>query len=121
MWKANGKTTTLQLFLDSLSPKTERLSLEEAVDLSRDRLILELEEVSDNSLIKVYIGICLECPRKTQETLMKMDGVPDEIRNKSLQNTRLKSHRYVFLLISLQTVYNILVETPEGSGAVGVT
>jgi hypothetical protein len=23
MWKANGKTTTLQLFLDSLSPKTE--------------------------------------------------------------------------------------------------
>jgi hypothetical protein len=35
MWKANGKTTTLQLFLDSLSPKT--LSLEEAMDLSRDR------------------------------------------------------------------------------------
>ena len=23
MWKANGKTTTLSLFLDSLSPKTE--------------------------------------------------------------------------------------------------
>jgi hypothetical protein len=43
MWKANGKTTTLQLFLDSLSPKTEKLSLEEAMDLSRDRLILELE------------------------------------------------------------------------------
>jgi hypothetical protein len=41
MWKANGKTTTLLLFLDSLSPKT--LSLEEAMDLSRDRLILELE------------------------------------------------------------------------------
>jgi hypothetical protein len=29
MWKANGKTTTLQLFLDSLSPKL----LEEALDL----------------------------------------------------------------------------------------
>jgi hypothetical protein len=43
MWKANGKTTTLQLFLDSLSPKTKKLSLEEAMDLSQDRLILELE------------------------------------------------------------------------------
>jgi hypothetical protein len=54
MWKANGKTTTLQLFLDSLSPKNMRdsssgdklnfgdLSLEEARDLSRDRQILEL-------------------------------------------------------------------------------
>jgi hypothetical protein len=57
-WKANGKTTTLQLFLDSLSPKiceilrleiSSRsdslgdLSLEEAMDLSRDRQILELE------------------------------------------------------------------------------
>jgi hypothetical protein len=56
MWKANGKTTTLQLFLDSLSPKKIRdsssgdklknalfgdLSLEEAMDLSRDRQILE--------------------------------------------------------------------------------
>jgi hypothetical protein len=56
MWKANGKTTTLQLFLDSLSPKYMRvassgdklkialfgdLSLEEAMDLSRDRQILE--------------------------------------------------------------------------------
>jgi hypothetical protein len=39
MWKANGKTTTLQLFLDSLSPKTEKLSLEGTMDLSRDRLI----------------------------------------------------------------------------------
>jgi hypothetical protein len=38
----DGKTTTLQLFLDSLSPKTEKLSLEEAMDLSQDRLILEL-------------------------------------------------------------------------------
>jgi hypothetical protein len=52
MWKANGKTTTLQLFLDSLSPKSMRdsssgdklkiapfgdLSLEEAMDLWRDR------------------------------------------------------------------------------------
>jgi ABC-type uncharacterized transport system ATPase subunit len=43
MWKANGKTTTLQLLLDSLSPKTEKLSLEGTMDLSRDRLILELE------------------------------------------------------------------------------
>jgi hypothetical protein len=42
MWKANGKTTTLQLFLDSLAPKTEKLSLEGTMDLSRDRLILEL-------------------------------------------------------------------------------
>jgi hypothetical protein len=56
MWKANGKTTTLQLFLDSLSPKYMRdsssgdklkialfgeLSLEEAMDLSRDRQILD--------------------------------------------------------------------------------
>jgi hypothetical protein len=56
LWKANGKTTTLQLFLDSLSPKNMRdassgdkikialfgdLSLEEAMDLSRDRQILE--------------------------------------------------------------------------------
>jgi hypothetical protein len=36
MWKANGKTTTLVLFLDSLS-----MSLEEAMDLSQDRLLLE--------------------------------------------------------------------------------
>jgi hypothetical protein len=58
MWKANGKTATLQLFLNSLSPKNMRdsssgdklkialfggLSLEEAMDLSRDRRILELE------------------------------------------------------------------------------
>jgi hypothetical protein len=49
MWKANGKTTTLQLVLDSLSPKNLRnassgdklqialfgeLGLEEAMDLS---------------------------------------------------------------------------------------
>jgi hypothetical protein len=60
MWKANGKTTTLQLFLDSLSPKNMRdassgdslknalfgeLSLKEAMDLSRDRQILDLTEV----------------------------------------------------------------------------
>jgi hypothetical protein len=66
MWKANGKSTTLQLFLDSLSPKNMRdvssgdklkiplfgeLSLEEAMDLSRDRQILELEpEVLTESL-----------------------------------------------------------------------
>jgi hypothetical protein len=57
MWKANGKTTTLQLFLDSLSPKNMRdsssgdklkialfgdLNLEEAMALSRDRQIIEL-------------------------------------------------------------------------------
>jgi hypothetical protein len=61
MWKANGKTTTLQLFLDSVSPKNMRdassgdklkialfgdLSFEEAKDLSRDRQILELGTVS---------------------------------------------------------------------------
>jgi hypothetical protein len=48
MWKANGKTTTLQLFLDSLSPKNMlklkialfgELSLEEAMDLSRDKYL----------------------------------------------------------------------------------
>jgi hypothetical protein len=56
--KANGKTTALQLFLDSLSPKNMRdssadklkialfgdLSLEEAMDLSQDRQILEPHE-----------------------------------------------------------------------------
>jgi hypothetical protein len=61
MWKENGKAITLQLFLDSLSPKNMRdassgdklkialfgnLSLEEALDLSRDRQMLELERVS---------------------------------------------------------------------------
>jgi hypothetical protein len=45
MWKANGKTTTLLLLLDSLSPKTEKLSLEEAMDLSRNSLILELDKI----------------------------------------------------------------------------
>jgi hypothetical protein len=60
MLEANGKTTTLQLFLDSLSPKYMLyassgdnlkialfgdLSLEEAMDLFRDRQILELEPV----------------------------------------------------------------------------
>jgi hypothetical protein len=49
MWKANGKTTILQLFLDSLSPKTEKLSLEGTMDLSRDRLILELDVYHGNS------------------------------------------------------------------------
>jgi hypothetical protein len=38
MWKANGKTTTLSLFLDSLFPKTD--ILEEAVDLSSDILLM---------------------------------------------------------------------------------
>jgi hypothetical protein len=38
MWKANGKTTTLSLFLQSLFPKTD--VLEEAVDLSYDRLLM---------------------------------------------------------------------------------
>jgi hypothetical protein len=60
MWKENGKTTTLQLFLDSLSQKNMRdassgdklkialfreLSLEEAMDLSRDRQILDLRDI----------------------------------------------------------------------------
>jgi hypothetical protein len=65
MWKANGKTTTLQLFLDSLSPKNMRdslsgdklnfgdLSLEEAMDLSRDRQILELGVVIRNIMRRV--------------------------------------------------------------------
>jgi hypothetical protein len=59
MWKANGKTTTLQLLLNSLSPKNMRaalsgdklkivlfgdLSLEEAMDLSRHRQILDLKK-----------------------------------------------------------------------------
>jgi hypothetical protein len=67
MWKANGKTTTLQLFLDSLSPKNMRdsssgdklknalfgdLSLEEAMDLSRDRQILELENIQR----RIWVG-----------------------------------------------------------------
>jgi hypothetical protein len=46
MWKANGKTTTLSLFLQSLFPKTH--VLEEAVDLSYDRLLM-------NEVIYVYI------------------------------------------------------------------
>jgi hypothetical protein len=55
MWKANGKTTTLQLFLYSLSPKNMlklkialfgEVSLEEAMDLSRDRQILELDVIT---------------------------------------------------------------------------
>jgi hypothetical protein len=62
MWKGNGKTTTLHLFLDSLSPKTEKLSLEEAMDLSRDRLILEVEMGSGTviyvpSFIKIGSGV----------------------------------------------------------------
>jgi hypothetical protein len=56
MWRGNGKTTTLQLFLDSLFPKNIQsgilrrklkiaffgeFSLEEAMDQLRDRQILE--------------------------------------------------------------------------------
>jgi hypothetical protein len=37
MWKANGKTNTLVLFLESLFP-----NLEKAMDLSQDRLLLDL-------------------------------------------------------------------------------
>ena len=45
IWKANGKTTTLSLFLGSLFPKTEialcgGIVLEEALDLSFDRLLM---------------------------------------------------------------------------------
>jgi hypothetical protein len=65
MWKGNGKSTTLQLFLDSLSQRNMPdsssgdklkialfgdLSLEEAMDLSRDRRILELELIHTNYL-----------------------------------------------------------------------
>jgi hypothetical protein len=39
----HGYTDVMTLFLDSLYPKTEKLSLEETMDLSRERLILELE------------------------------------------------------------------------------
>jgi hypothetical protein len=56
MWKANGKTTTLQLFLDSLSPKTEKLSLEETMDLSQARLILELEFISQGKIPSYWKG-----------------------------------------------------------------
>jgi hypothetical protein len=41
--ESKWKNTTLQLFLDSLSAKTEKLSLEGTMDLSRDRLIPEPE------------------------------------------------------------------------------
>jgi hypothetical protein len=52
MWKANGKTTTLQIFLDSLSPKT--LSLEETMDLSRDRN--EMNNYADGEYLgKLYM------------------------------------------------------------------
>jgi hypothetical protein len=69
MWKVNGETTTLQLFLNSLSPKIMRdsssgdkfkialfgdLSLEEAMDLSRDRQILELEIEEGTTQLKLY-------------------------------------------------------------------
>jgi hypothetical protein len=61
MWKANGKTTTLQLFLDSLSPKTEKLSLEGTMDLSGDRLMLELNRYEfcvGNNEGKNFISLC---------------------------------------------------------------
>jgi hypothetical protein len=51
MWKANGKTTTFQLFLESLSPKT--LSLEEAMDLSRDRNELLFTDVYHEVRVQV--------------------------------------------------------------------
>jgi hypothetical protein len=41
--KQMEKLPHYNFFLDSLSPKTEKLSLEGTVDLSRDRLILELD------------------------------------------------------------------------------
>jgi hypothetical protein len=47
-WKNYHITT----FLDSLSPKTEKLSLEEAVDLSRDRN--EMNEMNDSLYIIHY-------------------------------------------------------------------
>jgi hypothetical protein len=59
MWKANGKTTTLKLFLGSLSPKTEKLSLEEAMDLSRDRIILELEEGKPVNIGQCRLCVCI--------------------------------------------------------------
>jgi hypothetical protein len=59
MWKANGKTTTLKLFLDSFSPKREKLSFEEAMDLSRDRLILELEDTTEKQMLNCSIFFLL--------------------------------------------------------------
>jgi hypothetical protein len=65
MWKANGKTTTLQRFL---SPKTEKLSLEGTMDLSRDRLILELEGFGNN---RGVIGVLSRhWPGGAEETLV---------------------------------------------------
>jgi hypothetical protein len=70
MWKATEKTTTIRLFLDSLSPKYMRdvssgdklkialfgdLSSEEAMDLSPDRKILELEVISSTDVHTPYI------------------------------------------------------------------
>jgi hypothetical protein len=69
MWKANEKTTTLQLFLDSLSPKTEKLSLEGTMDLSRDRLILELDAVEGDSSGMIYISSSMKIGTGVQAIL----------------------------------------------------
>jgi hypothetical protein len=62
MWKANGKTTTLQLFLDSL---------EEAVDLSRDRQILEHVMIE-----KSHGGTSSSEPTDWLDSLYGMRGLP---------------------------------------------
>jgi hypothetical protein len=46
MWKANGKTTTLSLFLDSLFPETEIPSM---LDAWRQKRILSFEGGSTRS------------------------------------------------------------------------
>jgi hypothetical protein len=64
MWKANGKTTTLSLFLQSLFPKTD--VLEEAVDLSCDRLLMMMTPKSckfviatpDSDILTNIIQVC---------------------------------------------------------------
>jgi hypothetical protein len=50
MWKANGKTTTIQLFLDSLSPKTE---ICEMLPLEIKKL---KEEAQDRTLWRTQSG-----------------------------------------------------------------
>jgi hypothetical protein len=44
MWKANGKTTTLSLFLNSLFPKTEKGQEDEEEDVRSCWMTLGTEE-----------------------------------------------------------------------------
>jgi hypothetical protein len=60
MWKENGKTTTLSLFLQSLFPKTD--VLEEAVDLSYDRLLMMMMKATSYGLESQCGRDFLYCP-----------------------------------------------------------